>query len=34
MPAPLYFAGNRLPASYANFYITNAAVLVLSLIHI
>jgi agmatine deiminase len=28
MPAPLYFAGNRLPASYANFYITNAAVLV------
>ncbi|MGO8929874.1 MAG: agmatine/peptidylarginine deiminase [Limisphaerales bacterium] len=28
MPGPLYFAGNRLPASYANFYITNAAVLV------
>jgi agmatine deiminase len=28
MPAPLYFAGNRLPASYANFYICNAAVLV------
>jgi agmatine deiminase len=28
MPAPLYFAGNRLPASYANFYITNEAVLV------
>jgi len=28
MPAPLCFAGNRLPASYANFYITNAAVLV------
>ncbi|MBI3650959.1 MAG: agmatine deiminase family protein [Acidobacteria bacterium] len=28
MPAPLYFAGRRLPASYANFYITNAAVLV------
>jgi agmatine deiminase len=28
MPAPLYFAGSRLPASYANFYITNAAVLV------
>jgi agmatine deiminase len=28
MPEPLYFAGNRLPASYANFYITNAAVLV------
>ena len=28
MPAPLYFAGNRLPASYANFYISNAAALV------
>lgn len=28
MPAPLYFNGRRLPASYANFYITNAAVLV------
>ena len=28
MPGPLYFAGNRLPASYANFYIANAAVLV------
>ena len=28
MPAPLYFAGVRLPASYANFYICNAAVLV------
>jgi len=28
MPAPLYFAGQRLPASYANFYIANAAVLV------
>lgn len=28
MPAPLYFEGRRLPASYANFYITNAAVLV------
>jgi len=28
MPAPLYFAGRRLPASYANFYIANAAVLV------
>lgn len=28
MPAPLYFDGFRLPASYANFYITNAAVLV------
>jgi agmatine deiminase len=28
MPAPLYFEGVRLPASYANFYITNSAVLV------
>ena len=28
MPAPLYFDGYRLPASYANFYIANAAVLV------
>jgi len=28
MPAPLYFAGQRLPASYANFYSANAAVLV------
>ena len=28
MPAPLYFEGRRLPASYANFYICNAAVLV------
>jgi len=28
MPAPLYFAGRRLPASYANFYIANSAVLV------
>ena len=28
MPAPLYFNGWRLPASYANFYISNAAVLV------
>ena len=28
MPAPLYFEGERLPASYANFYIANAAVLV------
>ena len=27
MPAPLHFDGYRLPASYANFYITNAAVL-------
>ncbi len=27
MPAPLYFRGQRLPASYANFYISNAAVL-------
>ena len=27
MPAPLYFDGYRLPASYANFYICNAAVL-------
>ena len=27
MPAPLYHAGQRLPASYANFYIANAAVL-------
>jgi len=27
MPAPLYFNGQRLPASYANFYIANAAVL-------
>ncbi len=27
MPAPLLFDGLRLPASYANFYITNAAVL-------
>jgi len=27
MPAPLYFDGQRLPASYANFYISNAAVL-------
>ena len=26
MPAPLYFDGYRLPASYANFYISNAAV--------
>jgi len=28
MPAPLYFDGYRLPGSYANFYIANAAVLV------
>ncbi len=28
MPAPLYLDGRRLPASYANFYIANAAVLV------
>ena len=28
MPAPLYFDGQRLPASYANFLITDAAVLV------
>lgn len=28
MPAPLYFSGSRLPASYANFYITNETVLV------
>jgi len=27
MPAPLYFDGQRLPASYANFYIANSAVL-------
>lgn len=28
MPAPLYLDGQRLPASYANFYICNAGVLV------
>jgi len=28
LPAPLHFDGQRLPASYANFYIANAAVLV------
>ncbi|MEK7686474.1 MAG: agmatine deiminase family protein, partial [Verrucomicrobiota bacterium] len=28
MPAPLYFDGCRLPASYANFYVSNAAVIV------
>ncbi|MGH9354929.1 MAG: agmatine deiminase family protein [Terriglobia bacterium] len=28
MPSPLYFKGQRLPASYANFYIANSAVLV------
>lgn len=28
MPAPLWFTGQRLPASYANFYMANAAVLV------
>lgn len=28
MPAPVYFDGQRLPASYANFYVANSAVLV------
>ncbi len=28
MPGPLYFEGQRLPASYANFYVANRAVLV------
>jgi agmatine deiminase len=28
MPGPLHFDGGRLPASYANFYIANAAVIV------
>ena len=28
MPEPLYLDGQRLPASYANFYISNKAVLV------
>jgi agmatine deiminase len=28
MPSPVIFDGQRLPASYANFYIANSAVLV------
>ena len=28
MPAPIFYDGYRLPASYANFYISNAAVIV------
>ncbi|MEL0011645.1 MAG: agmatine deiminase family protein, partial [Bacteroidota bacterium] len=28
LPAPIYYDGQRLPASYANFYITNHSVLV------
>jgi agmatine deiminase len=28
MPAPVYFEGRRLPASYANFYIANRTILV------
>ncbi len=28
MPGPLFFDGGRLPASYANFYVANAAVIV------